>query len=234
MNSGTEFFNYKNFFSVVLMGVVDANYCFIFVDCGCQGRLSDGAVFRNTEFFKKLEQNDLHLPPNESLRKNNKLLPYVFLGDEAFALSNRLMKPYAGIYEKGSIERIFNYRLSRARRVVENAFGIMASVFRVLRKPMLLQPDKASLIAMTCAVLHNFLRKSKTSCSSYTPPGTMDVEEEGNITPGTWRQTQQEMSSFLPLHRVARKPGVEAKNVRAEFANYFVTDGKLDWQEKYC
>lgn len=53
----------------------------------------------------------------------------------SFPLSNYLMKPYSGIYDKSSPQRIFNYRL---RRVVENAFGIISSVFQVLRKPMLL------------------------------------------------------------------------------------------------
>jgi len=55
------------------------------------------------------------------------------------------MKPYSGIYERSLAERALNYRLSRARRVVENIFGIMSSVFRVLRKPMLLEPNKVSL-----------------------------------------------------------------------------------------
>nr|XP_022906000.1 protein ALP1-like [Onthophagus taurus] len=52
--SGSEFYNYKSTFSIVLMAVVDADYCFTFADVGCQGRISDGGVIRNTSFFKKL------------------------------------------------------------------------------------------------------------------------------------------------------------------------------------
>lgn len=114
-------------------------------------------------------------------------IPYVILGDEAFSLNDNLMKPYSGIYPKGSKERIFNYRLSRCRRVVENAFGIVSSVFRVLRKPMLLQPEKAELVVMTCIYLHNFLRKSKTSNNLYCPQNTLDKEVNGQIIFGTWR-----------------------------------------------
>lgn len=38
--SGSEFFNYKNTFSIVLMALVDADYKFIYCDIGCNGRVS--------------------------------------------------------------------------------------------------------------------------------------------------------------------------------------------------
>jgi hypothetical protein len=153
-NSGSEFYNYQSQFSNALLAVVDAKYNFIYVDIGAQGRISDGSVFKASSLQEKIEGKRLQLPEPETIR--NKEIPYFFLGDGAFPLSETMMKPYAGIYTKGSKERVFYYSLSRARRVVENAFGLLASVFRVLRKPMLLQPEKAQRVLMAIIYLHNF------------------------------------------------------------------------------
>ncbi|KAG8235858.1 hypothetical protein J437_LFUL013942 [Ladona fulva] len=234
MNTCTEFFNYKGTFSVVLLAVVDAHYRFIFVDIGCQGRISDGGVFNNSSLFSKLQEGQLKLPSDRRLPSFDKILPYVFVGDAAFALSRHMMKPYPGIYEKGSTHRIFGYRLYRARRVVENVFGIMASVFRVFRKPMVLEPEKVSNITLACVLLHNFMRRSPSSATFYTPSGTFDTEVDGETIPGSWRNDQSGMTSFLPIKKLARKPGEVARDIRDSFAEYFTTNGKLPWQDKYC
>eukprot|EP00102_Acyrthosiphon_pisum_P012012 XP_008180991.1 PREDICTED: uncharacterized protein LOC103308758 [Acyrthosiphon pisum] len=234
INSGSEYINYKGTFSVVLMALVDANYNFLYADIGCQGRISDGGVFRNTTLFKKIENNLLLLPADQPLPTKTLPMPYVIVADDAFALSTNIMKPYPGPYAKGSVERVFNYRLSRARRVVENVFGIMASTFRMLRKPILLEPEKVTSIVMACVLLHNFLRKSRTSSLRYTPLRTIDSENEGEFIPGTWRNEIDDRSSMIPLRNVARKSGLEAKKIRDEFADYFSTTDKLPWQDKYC
>lgn len=126
-NSGTEFYNYKSTFSIVLFALVDADYNFIFVDAGCQERISDGGVFKDTILYRMIENKKLGLPNPEPLPNRNTMVPYFIVADSAFALSENVMKPYAGTHVKGSPKRIFNYRLSRARRVVENAFGIISS-----------------------------------------------------------------------------------------------------------
>lgn len=101
----------------------------------------------------------LGLPAPNPLQNGNADLPYVFLGDGAFALHNNIMKPYPGVHQDGTKERIFNKKLSSARVIVENVFGVMSVVFRVLRSPMLLQPESASKVVMACVVLHIFEKK---------------------------------------------------------------------------
>ncbi|KAJ8937774.1 hypothetical protein NQ318_013961 [Aromia moschata] len=52
-HSGAQY-HYKNFYSIVLMALVNANYEFIFINVGKTGRYSDGGVLEYTEFYHKL------------------------------------------------------------------------------------------------------------------------------------------------------------------------------------
>lgn len=167
------------------MALVDADYNFLYADVGCEGRNSDGGVFRNTFLFKKLDKNELNLPTACTLKGRQKIVPYVFVVDDAFPLKYNIMKSYSGLQQKGSRERAYNYRLSRARRVVENVFGLLSAIFRVLWRPILLEPDKAERLVMACVYLHNFLRRNKISKHFYTPNGTFDSEINGEIREGT-------------------------------------------------
>jgi len=68
------------------------------------------------------------------------------------------MRPYPGSQSKGDIEKsIFNYRLSRARRAVENAFGILSQKFQIYHRTLQSLPGNADIIFATC-ILHNYLR----------------------------------------------------------------------------
>lgn len=93
VNSGSEYYNYKGIFSIVLMTVVNANYRSTFVDIDYQDRINDGDVFRNTSLLKKLDADELILPHDGILPNTNVSLPYVFVADEAFALSTNIIKP---------------------------------------------------------------------------------------------------------------------------------------------
>ena len=202
-NSASAYFNYKSTFNIVIFALVDANYNIMFVDAGCQGRISDIGVFTNTELYKKLETKILCLPQPVPLNRREKVFHTFFIGEEAFPLSENLMKVYPGQHPNGSKERVFNYRICRARIVVENIFGLASSVFRVLRKPMLLELEKAQLVVMTIACLHNFLRRSLDSAAICTPSGTFKFEENGRVIKGSWRAMSNEnMTSLFPISKI--------------------------------
>nr|XP_022907045.1 uncharacterized protein LOC111418655 [Onthophagus taurus] len=99
INSGSEYYNYKSFFSIVLFALVDANYNFLFADVGSQGRISDGEIFKNSVLWEKIQENSLCLLKAKALPGREKHVPYVMLGDEAFTLHENVMKPYSGVYE---------------------------------------------------------------------------------------------------------------------------------------
>ncbi|XP_052901550.1 putative nuclease HARBI1 [Anopheles moucheti] len=67
-NGGSDYYNYKNFHSIVLLAIVDANYNFLYIDVGAKGSVSDGGVFRNSRIHEKFEKGELNLPEPEILR----------------------------------------------------------------------------------------------------------------------------------------------------------------------
>lgn len=95
-NSGSDYYNYKGTFSIVLLAVVESDYKFIFANVGCRGRISDGGVFKNTSFYKKLVNNELNLPSDMPLLEQRIPMPYVFVADDAFPLLKNILKPYSG------------------------------------------------------------------------------------------------------------------------------------------
>ena len=83
--------------------------------------------FSNSGFGKALDGDKLSIPRPRLLPNTTQSpLPFVFVGDETFPLKTNMLRPYPG---KNLPEElvIFNYRLSRARRIIENSFGILAA-----------------------------------------------------------------------------------------------------------
>ena len=150
--SGSLYHNYKQFFSVVLMAIVDARYRFMFIDVGAYGRNSDGGTFSNSTFGKAILEGSLPAPGAANLPNSDISNPHVFVADEAFPLRSTIMRPYLG-RDLTKEKKIFNYRLSRARRCVENAFGILSSRWRIFQRPkiFLRATDSQELSAHECA-----------------------------------------------------------------------------------
>ena len=137
--SGSSIFNYKKTHSIVLMAIRNARYQFTIVDIGDSGRQRDGSVYASSNLGYAIQNKQLKLPREKKLRNFQRILPHVLVGDDAFWLKPHLMKPYPS-QNLPTDQRVFNYRLSHTRRIIENVFGICASRFRVLRRPIIASP----------------------------------------------------------------------------------------------
>ena len=214
-NSGSLYFNHKNHFSVVLMALVDDSYKFTYVDVGNYRSNADSAIFRHSLFGLRFLQGQLALPPRKLLPEFPQagLLPHCFVGDEAFPLRPDLMKPYPR-GERGNKlpedKLIFNYRLSRARRISENAFGILVQRWRVFDRRMCLSDHNAIKVIQAATVLHNFcvppLLNAENLLQQLNPNG-----REYDRNAGALRNV---------AHRGYRSPN-DASEIRDWFKTYF-------------
>lgn len=230
IDSGSYYYNYKGFYSVVLFAVVNANYEFIYVHCGSNGRVSDGGILQDTDFGDLLDERKLNIPsPSSFPTYRNICLPFVFIGDEAFPLKENLMKPYPG-KQISHDEKIFNYRLCRARRIVENVFGILASRFQALQSNLRMNLEAVDKIILACCVLHNYLRKKS---DSYLTPTVVDWEDPstGQITEGEWRKEVSELVGLTPRRNNNRNNNVLAENIRRFYKDYYNHEGSVHFQE---
>ncbi|KAK9700356.1 DDE superfamily endonuclease [Popillia japonica] len=93
--SGSAFYNYRQYFSIVSLATADADGLFLTIDVGEYGRNSDGRVFRESAFGKALINKQIDLPGASHLPGEPDLapFPYYFVGDEAFPLMENLMRP---------------------------------------------------------------------------------------------------------------------------------------------
>ncbi|XP_039280661.1 uncharacterized protein LOC120350589 [Nilaparvata lugens] len=95
--SGSIYYNYKGTFSIILFALVDAEYNFLYIDVGANGKSNDDAVFQASTLNIAMERNTLNLPQNA-----------VVVADDAFPLRKDILKPFSK-HNLTISERIFNY-----------------------------------------------------------------------------------------------------------------------------
>lgn len=233
-NGGSFYYNYKHTHSIILMAIAGPDYECLYADVGSNGRVNDSGIWNKCTLLQGILNGTVKLPPS-SMLKNGENAPYVFLGDDAFALKEFMMKPFSqqGLNEE---KRIYNYRHSRARRISENLFGILANRWRIFFSIINLEPEYVEDCILTALTLHNMLIKSTNSANVYRPNSFVDtVVEDGEISEGGWR-SETPTESLYPLEIPSRGHNISfnAKAVRETFMDYFVTDGAVEWQWKYC
>ena len=211
--------------------MVGPEYEFLYVEVGANGRNSDGEIWDQCGLKKALEKGTLNLPPPKALPGRSMKVPFVATGDDAFPLKSYLMKPYP---QKGlSVDkRIFNYRLSRKRRISENGFGILANRWRVFRRPIALGPEKVRKITLAAIALHNWQRSSASVGKVDLPVGLVDQESStGDVIEGSWRNEEPSGTWFSLANNLHGNRSTNvAKSIREEFTDYFNLEGAVNWQ----
>lgn len=208
----------------------DANYIIRCVDIGAPGRQGDAGLFKNSTMGLLLERKEFNLPPPEPLYEDGPILPYVLVGDEAFPLTDYMMRPYPGKNEMTLEKRIYNYRLSRARRTIENVFGILASQWRLLRRPIIATVPTTIKMIQAIVCLHNWLRKHDVERETYLTQNLENqlITDENNETDFSRIVND---SAFMNIKRSsARAYSLRAAHIREEFCRFFNEEGEVGWQ----
>ncbi|XP_052249754.1 putative nuclease HARBI1 [Dreissena polymorpha] len=156
-NTGSLFHNYKGFFSVVLLALVDADYKIVWTDIGGYGSMSDARIYNESEMKECLKNATIGIPDQDQIPNDDQDMPYFILGDGAFGLRTHLMKPNS---HRGLSKQVLitYYRISRGRRVVENAFGILAQRWQIVLTTMMQGPDTVKTVLEACICLNNLMR----------------------------------------------------------------------------
>ena len=151
--SQKEHHNFKGFYSIVLMAIVNAKYEFTWASCGYPGNNHDfSSIFQATNIYARI--NNGTILPHIAKKLNETDIPPLLLDDGAFPFHTWLMKPFSNAVLSID-QKYFNYRLSRARMVTEGAFGKLKGRWRVLQRKCECNKDTVKLVTLACIVLHN-------------------------------------------------------------------------------
>ncbi|XP_049271307.1 uncharacterized protein LOC119391642 [Rhipicephalus sanguineus] len=220
-----DYYNYKGWYSMILLAVVDHRYCFKYINVGAPGRCHDAYVYGRSWLCEKIERGLLASPV--AIIEHCPVKPLI-LCDQAFPLTETLLKPFpsaspgcqqneirhiccyelvTGIHSivwYRSTKAIFNYNLSKTRRIVENAFGRLKVRFRFTMKRMECKLANARQAIKTACILHNI-------CESFR-----DAVEQH------WEQDAQTFQALYeqPFHTTTVSTG-QGEEVRQALAKYF-------------
>ena len=201
-----------------MLGLCDAYGKFIVVDIGAPGRRSDGGIFRESEFGKKLFSKQINLPEPCKLGESGPTVPYFIVGDEAFPLTEFLLKPFPRRVKLSTRQKIYNYRICRGRRMIECAFGMLAQRFRIFRKPILARLSTVKQIVQAAVVLHNFIIEIQRP--NVNDENLMDQLAWNSITNNLQRNSTENCDLVL-------KKAIE---IRKSLCEYFMYEGSVHWQ----
>ncbi len=155
-----EYHNFKNFYSIVLMSIVDAKCRFVSGSCGFPGNSHDSIIFQSTSLWSNIKEGNVI--PSYSQNEQGVYIPPSLLADSAFLIETWIMKPYSNAVLTKD-QKYFNYRLSRARMVVEGAYGQQKGRLRLLPRKSEGSHYELKTATLACMILHNvYLERGDT------------------------------------------------------------------------
>jgi len=172
-----------------------------------------------------LINNTFNLPLPKSIVENGPQLPFVLVGDEAFALTPFMMRPYPRANNLNLEQKVFNYRFSRARRIVECAFGIFTARWRIFRRPLSTNINNAIAIIKATVCLHNFLMQKDLAVSAEERQYMfLSPLEHINVCRSVLQVSH--CSNNTERNNVIQS----AANIRDAFTEFFCTAGAIEQQ----
>jgi hypothetical protein len=204
-DSASDYYNRKGYYSIIVQALVDFRGLFLDAYIGWPGKVHDARVFVNSSLYQKGTSGSLF--PDTTKKLHGIDVPLVILGDPAYPALPWLMKPFPENEHTTREQKIYNYRQSRARMVVENAFGRLKGRWRCLLKRIDCDLSNVSDIVASCIILHNI-------CETY---GDNCLEE--------WTHHDDSSSSAPPLSTQASNSASthDASNVREAIMKYVTT-----------
>ncbi len=174
LESSKEYQNFKNFYSVILMAMVDYKYRFIWGSCGFPGNTHDSIIFQSTDIWTSIMENEAILKTGKEVEGVH--IPALIFADAAF---QGKMKPYGNAVLTAK-QRYFNYRLSRARMVTEGAYGQLKGCWRILHRKCESSAKEVKIITLACVILHNICLSQNDQLPRYWDI-TTDLKTNGEI-----------------------------------------------------
>ena len=209
-----EYHNFKNFYSIVMMGLVDAKYRFVWASVGFPGNSHDSMILQTTQLWKDITENNI-IPSIAKIIEGVEVGPLI-VADSAFPCTTSIMKPYTCATLTPE-EKNFNYRLSRARMVTECAYGRLKGRFRVLYRKCECNQQTMKAITLACIVLHN-------TCIEYSEPLPPQLDIAADPTTLERRDGDRDLLDMQQCNKV-KDTSVQAGKIRAALK-------KKLWKEK--
>ncbi|CAN7945902.1 unnamed protein product [Ixodes hexagonus] len=208
-----DYRNYKGWYSIILLAIVDHRYTFRYVNVGSPGKCHDSHVYRNSRLPALLSGLQAQTP----LVVNGTAVPPIVLCDQAFPLTPNLMKLFPHGVSLTRAQGDYNYCLSKSRRIVENAFGRLKARFRIIMKRTETKIENLNSVVRASCILHNV-------CERFNDP----------VDPQTLRDTLKDIEEARANQPVCTTSAEESSGpaVRAALVNYFAAHPELGFRHE--